>query len=104
MNFFLPGIEQLEKALSFGTNDVYLLSALYAQLGNAFYTLGDYEKAANYHSQDLLLCRAMNDKSGEANAFSNLAIARTSQKDFENALPCVECQMNIAKERNDKVN
>ncbi|KAE9555057.1 hypothetical protein FO519_001718 [Halicephalobus sp. NKZ332] len=96
------GIEQLEKALSFGTNDVYLLSALYAQLGNAFYTLGDYEKAANYHSQDLLLCRAMNDKSGEANAFSNLAIARTSQKDFEKALPCVECQMNIAKERNDK--
>jgi hypothetical protein len=41
------------------------LSAIYSQLGNAYFYLGDYSKAMQYHKLDLTLARSMNDRLGE---------------------------------------
>uniref|UniRef100_A0AC34RLR1 Uncharacterized protein n=1 Tax=Panagrolaimus sp. JU765 TaxID=591449 RepID=A0AC34RLR1_9BILA len=96
------GIDQFEKAIQCGTNDTGLLTAVYSQLGNAYYYLKNFPKAAEYHSHDLLLCRSMNDKFGEAFAYHNLALTSVAERDFVKALSCVACNMKIAKETNDK--
>ena len=51
------GISYLEAALAEGTDDLRTLSAIYSQLGNAYFYLGDYAKALEYHRHDLTLAR-----------------------------------------------
>ena len=48
------------------------LSAIYSQLGNAYFYLGDYVRAMQYHKHDLTLARTMGDRLGEAKASGNL--------------------------------
>ena len=71
-----------------GTDDFRTLSAIYSQLGNAYFYLGDYVKAmqvctalncvplqnflSQYHKHDLTLARTMGDRLGEAKASGNL--------------------------------
>lgn len=40
-----------------GTEDTAMLSAIYSQLGNAYYTKGLYPQALEFHRNDLLLTR-----------------------------------------------
>merc|ERR1719478_1103026 len=61
-----------EAALQAGTDDFRTLSAIYSQLGNAYFYLGDYVKAMQYHKHDLTLARTMGDRLGEAKASGNL--------------------------------
>uniref|UniRef100_A0AC34FLW5 Uncharacterized protein n=1 Tax=Panagrolaimus sp. ES5 TaxID=591445 RepID=A0AC34FLW5_9BILA len=84
------GLQYLQQALKFGTSDVYLLSALYSQLGNAHFALKNFDQAADFHSHDLILCRTIKDSVGEANAFSNLALAKSAQRLFDKAIPSRE--------------
>ncbi|KAJ8969763.1 hypothetical protein NQ314_001600 [Rhamnusium bicolor] len=44
-------------AIQAGTDDLRTLSAIYSQLGNAYFYLGDYGKAMQYHKHDLTLAR-----------------------------------------------
>ena len=60
ISFFL-----LQAAIQAGTDDLRTLSAIYSQLGNAYFYLGDYSKAMQYHKLDLTLARSMNDSMGE---------------------------------------
>ena len=55
-----------------GTDDFRTLSAIYSQLGNAYFYMGDYVKAMQYHKHDLTLARTMADRLGEAKASGNL--------------------------------
>ena len=57
----IVGIFFLEKALEIGTSDMLLVTAVYSQLGNAYYARKDYAKAYEYHSRDLLLSRFVLD-------------------------------------------
>lgn len=58
LNKSILGIQLLEQALEIGTdNDLLLLSAIYSQLGNAYYAQKLYEKALDFHGKDLLLSR-----------------------------------------------
>jgi tetratricopeptide (TPR) repeat protein len=98
----IQGLKYLEQALKYGTSDVYLLSALYSQLGNAHFALKQFDRASEFHSQDLMLCRAIHDTSGEACAFSNLALARSAQKLFDKAIPCIDSLMAISLKLNDR--
>jgi G-protein signaling modulator 2 len=98
----VQGLQYLQQALKFGTSDVYLLSALYSQLGNAHFALKNFDHAADFHSHDLILCRTIKDSIGEANAFSNLALAKSAQRLFDKAIPCIDCLMSIALKHNDK--
>lgn len=51
------GIEYFLKAIEAGTEDKRVLSAIYSQMGNAFFYLQNYTKAFQYHKLDLQLAR-----------------------------------------------
>jgi tetratricopeptide (TPR) repeat protein len=54
---FRSGAAFFEAAIQAGTSDLRTLSAVYSQLGNAYFFLGDYPKAVNFHKHDLTLAR-----------------------------------------------
>lgn len=51
------GVSFFEAAVQVGTEDLKTLSAIYSQLGNAYFYLHDYAKALEYHHHDLTLAR-----------------------------------------------
>lgn len=51
------GVTYLEAALTAGTDDLRTLSAIYSQLGNAYFYMSDYIKALEYHRHDVTLAR-----------------------------------------------
>lgn len=51
------GVAFFQAAIQQGTDDLRTLSAIYSQLGNAYFYLGDYGKAMQYHKHDLTLAR-----------------------------------------------
>ncbi|KRZ72945.1 G-protein-signaling modulator 2 [Trichinella papuae] len=53
----LGGVWYLEAALGAGTDDLKTLSAVYSQLGNAYFVLQQYGKALEYHRHDHTLAR-----------------------------------------------
>lgn len=53
------GVSYLEAALTAGTDDLRTLSAIYSQLGNAYFYMGDYIKALEYHRHDVTLARCV---------------------------------------------
>jgi len=46
-----------EAAIQTGTNNLRTLSAIYSQMGNAYFYLQEYEKALEYHRHDLNLAK-----------------------------------------------
>lgn len=53
------GVAFFQAAIQAGTDDLRTLSAIYSQLGNAYFYLGDYPKAMQYHKHDLTLARCV---------------------------------------------
>lgn len=51
------GVSFFEAAVQVGTEDLKTLSAIYSQLGNAYFYLHEYAKALEYHHHDLTLAR-----------------------------------------------
>ncbi len=51
------GVQFFESAIQVGTDDLKTLSAIYSQLGNAYFYLQEYGKALEYHKHDLNLAR-----------------------------------------------
>lgn len=54
---FKGGTAFFEAAVQVGTDDLKTLSAIYSQLGNAYFYLKEYGKALEYHGHDLTLAR-----------------------------------------------
>lgn len=52
---FKGGTAFFEAAVQVGTEDLKTLSAIYSQLGNAYFYLKEYGKALEYHKHDLTL-------------------------------------------------
>lgn len=57
VNLHRAGVAFFEAAIQAGTDDLRTLSAIYSQLGNAYFYLGEYTKAMQYHKHDLTLAR-----------------------------------------------
>lgn len=55
---YRAGVSFFESAIQVGTEDLQILSAIYSQLGNAYFHLHDYNKALEYHRHDLTLTRS----------------------------------------------
>jgi len=51
------GVRCFEAAIGVGTSDLRTLSAIYSQLGNAYFYLRDYARSLNYHRHDVKLAR-----------------------------------------------
>lgn len=97
------GVAFFEAALQAGTDDFRTLSAIYSQLGNAYFYMGDYVKAMQYHKHDLTLARTMGDRLGEAKASGNLGNTLKVMGKFEEAVICCRRHLEICQEHADRV-
>ncbi|XP_065221369.1 G-protein-signaling modulator 2 isoform X2 [Planococcus citri] len=97
------GVAFFQAAIQAGTEDLRTLSAIYSQLGNAYFYLGDYAKAVQYHKHDLTLARTMGDKLGEAKSSGNLGNALKVMGKFDEAVLCCKRHLEISQELSDKL-
>ncbi|XP_053229690.1 G-protein-signaling modulator 1 isoform X2 [Podarcis raffonei] len=100
---FKAGVAFFEAAVQVGTEDLKTLSAIYSQLGNAYFYLKEYSKALEYHKHDLTLARTTGDRIGEAKASGNLGNTLKILGQFDEALVCCQRHLDISQELGDKV-
>ena len=74
----------------------------YGNLGNAYQSLGDYQKAIEYHEKHLKIAKEIGDRAGEGTAYGNLGIAYQSLGDYQKAIEYHEKHLKIAKEIGDR--
>ncbi|XP_060535769.1 G-protein-signaling modulator 2 isoform X2 [Cylas formicarius] len=97
------GVAFFQAAIQAGTDDLRTLSAIYSQLGNAYFYLGDYQKAMQYHKHDLTLARTMGDKLGEAKSSGNLGNTLKVMGRFDEAVVCCKRHLELSQELEDKL-
>ncbi|KAJ9580645.1 hypothetical protein L9F63_024180 [Diploptera punctata] len=97
------GVAFFQAAIQAGTDDLRTLSAIYSQLGNAYFYLGDYVKAMQYHKHDLTIARTMGDKLGEAKSSGNLGNTLKVMGKFDEAMICCKRHLEISRELKDKL-
>ncbi|KAM6183643.1 G-protein-signaling modulator 1 [Erethizon dorsatum] len=100
---FKAGVAFFEAAVQVGTEDLKTLSAIYSQLGNAYFYLKEYGRALQFHRHDLLLARTIGDRMGEAKASGNLGNTLKVLGRFDEAVVCCQRHLDIAQEQGDKV-
>ena len=71
-------------------------------LGIAYYSLGDFWKAIEYHERHLKISKEVGDRSGEGTAHGNLGIAYFRLGDFQKAIEYHERHLKISKEVGDR--
>ena len=71
-------------------------------LGIAYYSLGDYERAIDFHQQSLDIAREIGDRLGEANALGNLGVAYHSLGDYERAIDFHQQSLDIDRQTGDR--
>ena len=74
----------------------------YGNLGNAYYHLGDFKNAIEYHQLDLKIAKEVGDRAGEGSSYGNLGNAYGRQGDFKKAIEYHERHLKIAKEVGDR--
>lgn len=74
----------------------------YRNLGNIFFSLGEFQKAIDYHKQYLMITKEVGDKAGEGKAYGNLGINYDSLGDFRKAADYHERHLEIAKKVGDR--
>ena len=74
----------------------------YGNLGIAYWSLGDFHKAIEYHEHHLQIAKEVGDKDGEGRSYGNLGNAYQSLGDFYKAIEHYEHRLQIAKEVGDK--
>ncbi|KAM4696040.1 G-protein-signaling modulator 1 [Rhinophrynus dorsalis] len=100
---FKAGAAFFEAAVQVGTEDLKTLSAIYSQLGNAYFYLKEYSKALEYHKHDLTLARSIGDRIGEAKASGNLGNTLKILGQYDEAIVCCQRHLDISQEQGDKV-
>ncbi|XP_008422614.1 G-protein-signaling modulator 1b isoform X1 [Poecilia reticulata] len=100
---FKGGTAFFEAAVQVGTEDLKTLSAIYSQLGNAYFYLKEYGKALEYHRHDLTLARTIGDRIGEGKASGNLGNTLKVLGRFDEAVVCCQRHLDISQEQSDKV-
>ncbi|KAM9797356.1 G-protein-signaling modulator 2-like isoform X2 [Syngnathus typhle] len=100
---YRAGVSFFESAIQVGTEDLQILSAIYSQLGNAYFHLQEYNKALEYHRHDLTLTRTIGDEVGEAKASGNLGNTLKLLGRYNEAVVCCQRHLDIARAMCDKV-
>uniref|UniRef100_A0A8C2HXL2 G protein signaling modulator 2, like n=1 Tax=Cyprinus carpio TaxID=7962 RepID=A0A8C2HXL2_CYPCA len=97
------GVSFFESAIQVGTEDLQILSAIYSQLGNAYFHLHEYNKALEYHRHDLTLTRIIKDQPGEAKASGNLGNTLKVLGRYDEAAVFCQRHLDISRMLHDKV-
>ncbi|VDN51706.1 unnamed protein product [Dracunculus medinensis] len=92
----------LEKKVDLGGRSLEAVSAIYSQLGNAYFSLRNFEKALEYHQYDLETAKILAEKSGLAKAHGNLANTYKALGSYDNAYDHAVDHLRLARELNDK--
>ncbi|CAL8270184.1 unnamed protein product [Arctogadus glacialis] len=100
---YRTGVPFFESAIQVGTEDLQILSAIYSQLGNAYFHQQEYPKALEYHSHDLTLTRTIGDELGEAKASGNLGNTLKLLGRFDEAGVCCQRHLDITRAMYDRV-
>ncbi|KAI2805730.1 G-protein-signaling modulator 2 [Blomia tropicalis] len=100
---FGAGVAFFEAAVKCGTTDMKTLAAIYSQLGNAYFYLGNYPKAMEYHKLDLTVAKSISDRIGEAKASGNLGNTLKMMSQYDGAISYCKQHLEISRELNDKV-
>ena len=58
----------------------------YANLGIVYYSLGDYQKAIEYHEKDFKIANEIDDRAVEGAAYGNLGNSYHSPGDYQKAI------------------
>ena len=74
----------------------------YGNLGNAYDSLGDSQKAIEYHKERLTIAVEIGDRASEGGAWGDLGNAYHSLGDFQKAIEYHEKHLKIAKEIGDR--
>ncbi|KAK7895485.1 hypothetical protein WMY93_020810 [Mugilogobius chulae] len=74
----------------------------YSNLGSAYHSQRDFDKAISYHTRVLELGQQLEDKSIEMRAFAGLGHAARCMQDFDRALQHHQRQLEIAEELADR--
>ena len=74
----------------------------HGNLGNAFYSLGDFRKAIECQEKRLKIAIPIGDRAGEGQAYGNLSNAHKSLGDFRKAIEYHEKELKIAIEIGDR--
>ena len=69
----------------------------YGSLGNAYHSLGDFQKAIEYHERHLKISKEVGDTAEEGRAYGSLGIAYQSLKDFQKAIEYHERYLKFQK-------
>ena len=69
----------------------------YGNFGNAYLSLGDYQKAIEYHEKRLKIAKEVVDRAGEGRAYGNLGIAYQALGDYQKTIEYHEKGLKIAK-------
>lgn len=91
-------IIKFKQALTRGTTDPVIKTAVYAQVGNAYFYLQQFTLAREYHEKELELARAMGDSELEANALGNLGNTMRSLCLFDEATGLCRQQLQLWRE------
>ena len=78
------------------------VAASFVSLGNAYYALGQYEKAIDYYQRSLDLSKEINDRQGEANSLNNLGEVDQSFGQYEKAIHYHQQSLDIKKNIGDR--
>ncbi|MEO1348896.1 MAG: tetratricopeptide repeat protein, partial [Cyanobacteria bacterium J06635_15] len=71
-------------------------------LGNAYYSLGDYPRAIDFHQQSLDIARQISDRQGEAYSLGNLGNAYYFLGDYPRAINFHQQSLDIARQIGDR--
>ena len=74
----------------------------YANLGDAYYSLGNFKKAIEYHERHLKIAKELGDRAAEGTSYGNLGNVYYSLGNFRKAIEYHERHLKIAKELGDR--
>ncbi|MDJ1183383.1 tetratricopeptide repeat protein [Roseofilum casamattae] len=77
-------------------------TASLTSLGIAYYSLGEYQKAIDYHQQSLQICEEIGDLSGIAASLNNLGSAYDSLGEYQKAIDYYQQSLDIFREIGDR--
>ncbi len=82
------------------TNRKYTASL--TSLGNAYKSLGEYQKAIEFHQQSLAIKREIGDRGGEAKSYGNLGTVYGSLGEYQKAIEFYQQSLAIEREIGDQ--
>jgi tetratricopeptide (TPR) repeat protein len=77
-------------------------AASLTSLGNVYYSLGEYQKAIEFHQQSLAIKREIGDRGGEATSYNNLGTVYYSLGEYQKAIEFHQQSLAIKREIGDR--